>query len=394
MATVTEGISTGEQVLDPNAQASFDAILEGRGVERTPEDGDTSTDTSIAAGLSTVEPGLGREPNGQFAPATTPKDTSPAAGTDTSTEGDAAVSSDDTEVEAFLAKYGGDVNAAVKAAANQSALLGRQGQELGAERERIAKLEGMVEALIATQTAPAAPVSPLAGLSDDQVDERAQQAVESKGIVQAATEAANIAHTTGDERAYRSIMERWNVEDGFTAMDFHSDFRQWQKDQRAAAQTPAEPEAWVVDAQQTALNNTIEQSFIALATERGGKEAFAPVAAFMDKALDQMPENVAAMIASNDPEARLSGLRIVADRATLLAGAAPAAAVETTETTELPASVQRKLAGAAVATGALKPPAPRAAGTPQTKEEAVTAFKKELLETETTSVAAGLTYAK
>jgi hypothetical protein len=391
MGSIAEGLST-EPEFDVNSQAGFEKLLEGKGVEK--EEGDVSSaDTSIASGLTTVEPDQAREPDGKFAPAST-EDTSRTSAPDTSTAG-AAASTGDPEVDAFLAKYGGDVDAAIKAAANQAAVLGRQGQELGKTREEIAELRGMVTALTATR-AQEANVSPLAGLSDDQVEERASSLVENKGYAAAATEAANLAHTTGDERLYRDVFEAWQLEDPFTAVDFHSDFRNWQREQRAAAAAPeaAAEEPWVADAKQRALNNTIEQSFKTLAEERGGKEGFGPIAPFMDAALDQMPENVAAMIASNDPEARLSGLRIVADRATLLAGAsveqAPAAG---SEGNQLPPEVQRKLSGSAVATGALKPPA-RRTDTPQTKEDAVKAFKKELMETETTSVASGLTYAK
>lgn len=395
MTTVAEGLSTDGPEFDVNTPGGFEKLLEGKGVAK--EEGEESTpDTSVASGLTTVEPGQAREPDGKFAPASKPEDTS-QKGTDTSAAG-AAASTDDPELVAFLAKYNGDTDAALKAAANQAALLGRQGQELGEKRaleDKVTKLEGMVEVLTASRQAESA-VSPLAGLSDDQVEERATSLVSDKGYATAATEAANLAHTTGDERLYRDVFEAWQLEDPFTAVDFHNDFRNWQREQRTAAAAPAAvaEEPWVADARQNALNNTIEQSFQALAAERGGKEGFGPIAPFMDAALDQMPENVAAMIASTDPEARLSGLRIVADRATLLAGASvettPAAEVKGTEPSP---EVQRKLSGAAVATGALKPPAQRT-DAPQNREEAVAAFKKELMETETTSVASGLTYAK
>jgi len=389
MTSVTEGIETGPLTEDPNTVQGFAALLEGKGVERTDDDGESS-DTSIASGLTTATPDQPRGPDGKFV-STDSVQTPPVAVADTGA-GAVVTPPEDDEVAAYLARYNGDTAAALKAAANLVPRFGEQGAELGKTREELAELRGMVTALTQTRAAEQN-VSPLAGLSDDQVTERAQSLVENKGYAAAATEAANLAHTTGDERAYKAVIESWQLEDAFTAMDFHADFRQWQKDQKVAAVAPAEPEAWMVEAQQTALNNTIGQSFKELTAERGGKEAFAPIMAFMDAALDQMPENVAAMIASTDPEARLGGLRIVADRATLLAGASTAATtVETPNDGALPPAVQRKLSGSAVATGALKPPAATPSA-PQNREEAITAFKKELLETETTSVAAGLTYA-
>jgi len=389
MATVAEGLSTDGPEFDVNSQAGFEKLLEGKGVAR--EDGDQSADTSVAAGLTTVEPAApAREPEtGRFAPVQTPP--APEA-KDTSAAG-AVAPSDDPEIASFLAKYDGDVTKALKAATEQVSVIGRQGQELGKTREELAELRGMVTALTAAREAEAT-VSPLAGLSDDQVEERASSLAESKGYAAAATEAANLAHSTGDERLYKSIIDAWQLEDAFTAIDFHTDFRNWQREQRAAAAAPKETteEPWVADARQAALNNTIEQSFRTLAEERGGKDEFGKVAPFMDAALDQMPENVAAMIASSDPEARLAGLRIVADRATLLAGASTSTEAPAAETT-LPPEVQRKLSGAAVATGALKPPAQRT-DAPQNREDAIKEFKRELMETETTSVASGLTFGK
>jgi hypothetical protein len=53
-----------------------------------------------------------------------------------------AFHSDDPEVQALLARHNGDVEATLKAAANQRRLFGRQGQELGQAREHISRLEG------------------------------------------------------------------------------------------------------------------------------------------------------------------------------------------------------------------------------------------------------------
>src|SRR4051794_24955805 len=110
MTTVAEGLSTEGPEFDVNTAAGFEKLLEGKGVAK--EEGDeSSTDTNVASGLTTVEPGQAREPDGKFASAST-EDTSQKTGTDTSTAG-AAASTDDPEVTAFLAKYGGDVDAAI-----------------------------------------------------------------------------------------------------------------------------------------------------------------------------------------------------------------------------------------------------------------------------------------
>lgn len=53
--------------------------------------------------------------------------------------------SEDPVVAAFLARHGGDVDSALKAAANQHQLFGRQAYELGQHRQRIAELEAAAE---------------------------------------------------------------------------------------------------------------------------------------------------------------------------------------------------------------------------------------------------------
>ena len=53
--------------------------------------------------------------------------------------------SDDPVVQAFLARHNNDVELALKAAANQNQLLGRQGYELGQLRSRVSELEAEIE---------------------------------------------------------------------------------------------------------------------------------------------------------------------------------------------------------------------------------------------------------
>jgi hypothetical protein len=378
MANIAEGLSQKPEE-DVNSHAGFEAAMARKGVE--PEAGESSTDTSIASGLTTVEPGgqARDEDTGRFAAAPAAED-KPA---DTSTPaGEEPVVEEDPEVKAFLAKYGDDPQKALKAAVELQSTLGRQGSELGTLREQIAELRGMVAA---TQQPAAAP----AIMTDDQIEEQSSALIQSRGWQDAATAAANHEHATGDGRLYRSIFEQWNLEDPFSAQTHLADFRAWQREQSRPQAAAADP--WVEGMKaQTSVEGTLE----ALSKEVG-PEIWAHIAPKMIEALETMPKNVGEMIASNDPEARLEGARLVADRAARMAGpmaAAPAAAATTTEE-GVPASVARKLSGASVATGALRPAAAVPA-TEQSKEEAIAAFKKELLETETTNVASGLTYAK
>lgn len=376
MANTAEGLEIPAADEQVNSEAGFAAALAGKGVE--PDEGDTSTDTSVALGLETVEPGANRGPDGRFAPA---KPDTPAQPQDTSTErGASVVTSDDPAIADYLAKYGGDPEKALAAAVEAQRLIGRRDEERDTLREQVAKLTGIVETLQATATA----LPPQAVLTDEQVEERAVGLVESQGgFFQAATLAANES-ITGDARIYDSIIERWALESPIQATRFDTDFQLWKREQAAP---PSAPDPWVEE-QKTATG--MEGTILALKKELG-EETWAQVAPKMGDALDAMPPQVAAMIADNDPAIRLAGTRLVADRATLLAGAAPQ--VQEVADEGMPDSVRRKLAGASVATAGLRP-AVKAPEGQISREEAVKAFKQEIMSAETTSVASGLTYGK
>jgi hypothetical protein len=397
MANTAEGITVGdEQGLDPNDPADFEAIMAGRGVVKE-EGEETTPDRSIAAGLTTAagpeQPAAApvRDEKGRFVSnqerAAATKDTAAAAATDTSgTEtptGDFA----DPAVQEFLQKYDGNVEEALKGAANAQALIGRREERTAEMGRELAELRGLVQGLQAGRGAAAPAVQPM---SDDQVVEVAAGRIQTLGYEGAATEAANHSHTTGDDRALRTILEQWQLEAPFEAMNFLTDFKLWQREQAAAERGgESTPPAWQQSVEEQWKVSQYGAGLTALKAELGD-EAFASVAAKLDDALDQMPANVLAMIDSNDPEARDAGFRIVADRALRLAGAAPAApAAQQQQPT--PPSVERKLSGARVASGALRP-APKTPDAPTNREDAIKEFKRQIVEAPTTSIASGLTY--
>jgi hypothetical protein len=376
MANVNEGLEKAPSGEAVNTEAGFAAALAGKGVE---PDETVASDTSIASGLETAEPAEARDPaTGRFASKQTPApaDTS-QTGADTSTE---TFTSDDPEVASFLAKYGGDPAKALQAAAQAQSLLGRQGQELGSMREQIAELRGMV-----TATQQAAP-TPQA-LSDEDV----QSLVQSQGYEAAATQLVNIGLATGNMRQYDELLEQWAAMDSpIQAQRFDLDFRLWKNQQEAAAATPAgAADPWV---EQQKAASEMEATLKALASERG--DQWAAIAPHMTAAVDSMPKAVGAMLTSDDAQERLDGARLVADRAILLAGVTPVTPeVQSEADAGMPESVRRKLLGAGVATGGLRP-VQQAQGEEESREEAIKAFKRGILEAETTSVASGLTYGK
>jgi len=384
-STGMETVSPGEQV---NTEKGFAAALAGKGVE---PDKSTASDTSIAAGLETVEPAVGRGPDGKFVStkATTTQPDTPQTAEDTSTVV-TPVTSDDPEIAAFLAKYGNDPVKALKAATEAQSLIGRQGAELAQTREAMAELKGRVDALTATTQA-----APVVQMSDEDIEEAAAREITQRGFEGAATEAANLSlKMNGDERLLRSVYDQWVLEDTWAANNFLADFRAWQRSQAA---TPApQTDAWVEEQKTAAgMNETFgalmkdigKDAFDAITTVAEGQQASA-----LSQALDQQPQAVLDLVTSDKPEERLIGTRIVADRAMLLVGASaqPGQVQEVVEP-GMPDSVARKLAGASVATAGLRP-VTQAQGGEQTRDEALKDFKQQILEAETTSVASGLTY--
>jgi hypothetical protein len=301
--------------------------------------------------------------------------------TDTSGEEQTGDFADDPEIAAFLEKYDGDPVKALKGAANAQALIGRRDERTEALERELAELRGITQGLMAGRgAAPAAPA-----LSDEQVAEIAATRIETLGYEGAATEAANAAHSTGDERALATIIEQWQLESPYAAINFMADFKAWQREQAKPQPEATETPLGLSWAEEQAKVGQYGQGLLALKTELGD-EGFAAVASKLDDALDQMPPNVLAMIDSADPEARGEGFRIVADRALRLAAAAPAVATSTAQ-----AAAERKLAGARVASGALRPAA-KQPDAPTNREDAIKEFKRQIVEAPTTNIASGLTY--
>lgn len=389
MPSTTEGLTVGgDQGLDPNDAAQFAQIMEGRGVAKVEGD-ESSTDTSIAAGLTVAGPEQGqqRDPDtGRFVSnqeKNAPAQAAPAAAaTDTSgaESGDFA----DPAVQEFLQKYGGNVEEALKGAAAAQSLIGRRDDEREELRAQVARLEGQMQGLMAGGARPAA-----TPLSDEQVADVATTRIAALGFEGAATEAANVAHTTGDERPLQAILDQWGLESQYQAVNFLTDFRLWQREQAAASKQPEQP-AWMQSVEEQVAIDNIERVIRAVATERGVAEN-SPIIGQMEAALEAMPPNVLEMVGSSDPEAAAAGVRLVMDRATLMAGQAAAAAAPATQQGEPSPSVARKLAGAAVASGALRP-APAAPSAPASREDAIKEFKRQIVEAPTTNIASGLTY--
>lgn len=362
---ISDGLSFGGA--DPvSSETDFDAALAAK---FEAAGGDPLATPPDDAATEPATPQVRDPESGQFAPAS---DT-PAPGTEADT------STGDPVVEAYLAKYGGDTAAALKAAANQTDVIGRQGQELGQTRQELARLQGQVEALTATAAKPAAPA-----LSNDQVEEYAVDVAVRDGYFQGATALANEGWTNGDERAYDTLIRNWALEDPIAATRFDGGFQAWKREQNAPAPTAPATDPRLERVLDEQGVNDMVQTLDVVAKERG--DTWAGIAPFMDAALEQVHPSVLALIASGSAEDKLAGTRMIADKAQLLA----LSGVQTPEQIAAAAAVERKRAGAAVATGSLRP-AGEQQGAPTTKEEAIAALKADILASGGMSTESGLT---
>jgi hypothetical protein len=112
---------------------------------------------------------------------------------------------DDPAVEAYLEKYGGDIGQALKGAANQTDLVGRQGLEVGELRN---KLDQLTQFLL-TERQNQAPVSQGPSI-DSLIDEQGPAA------------AAQAAYERGDPDGLGRAVSAWKDEDEYGAAVFVS----------------------------------------------------------------------------------------------------------------------------------------------------------------------------
>lgn len=358
MADVSSGLVVGgEAPADP-----FEAALEAKGVTG----GGSSATSSVADGLT-------------FGPQTP----EPVVETDTSgdvttddPEGEDAPLHDDPEVAAYLEKFGGDADKALRAAIEASKTIGRQGSELGELRQTVAKLEGVVETI---QARPE-PAAPAATLTREQID----QSIEEYGGLQLATWAANNAPHLVD-----SVLEAWGQDEAFAAMKFDREYQTWKATAEAAKATPSDPsktEAYVAQ--------EIEAKAMVKAMETVAKDfpEFDNFAEFLTPALEASPKIIQAGVLSEDEQTKHDSLKIVFERAEKLHQASLTQDAKAAQDAKRTAGKE----AARVIKGQAGVPAPKspAKGEPGSDEEGIAAFKRSILAAETTSVADGLTYGK
>jgi hypothetical protein len=352
------GLTQGDEV----AADAFEAALEAKGIEG----GGSSGTLSVAASIVEAD-----------------KPESAAAG---SSEREAVTTSedeadeplhDDPEIAALLKKHDGDVNKALREAAEAQKLIGKQGQELGelrAVREQVAELRGRIEQQ-AAQTPTVAPTI----LSETQIDELADQ----HGFWEVAKWAANNSPGSVD-----AILAKWQEIEPVFATRFDRQYQEWLAQQASAKTGSAKDET----AEYVANRKAEEALSDAMASVAGDFTDYEDFKEYIPLALESVPKHVAAAIISTDPEVKAEGIKDLYERAQRLS-AVEAGKAATKEAAEASAAGKQRARVIQGQSGVQ--PTPKApAGEQESREAVVDAFKKSILGAETTSVRDGLTYAK
>jgi hypothetical protein len=368
--SVTEGL----EVQGVSAPDAFAAALEAKGVIGAAEGG-SSSGVSVADGLvfgpsegSTEAPAAATEPTGETA-------------TEESTE--TTPLEVDPDVAAYLARFQGDPDKALKAAVEADKMIGRQGNELGTLKSQVDQLSGRLEQLAATPPAPASVVQ----LDAEQID----TGILEYGGTAYATRVANEAPQYLD-----AVLARWGEDEPYNALVFRQEYVEWQaaNARAAAAGTPVAP-----DARAQHVDQQIEtQRMEAVLTEMSAEPAFAPTFdAFKDYllvALEQSEPFIQAGVASDDINIQRQAVRTVFKEAQVLATKDLATKASPATASKAAAS---KLAATVITGQLIDPAAPKAAsqgGGDADSAEALAQFKSMILGAPSTSVKDGLVVGK
>lgn len=384
MSNLADGIEEGGAAPDEsvNSQSGFDAALAELAGAELPEGYKPSEGFSLSEGLSTEEPAApNRDPEtGQFVSPATPAEeqATPPAG-----EEEAAPQPlhEDADIAAFLEKYDGDAEKALKAAAELASFSGRQSNEIGELRSQLAKLEGRFEERDSrtTQQDDHYPV-----VTEDVLEQIEDDIAKRGGATVMANVVENYPHLIDqtlnlwletrdpEANAYQARYEAYKVLQEFGQPDAQS--------------APAQADPYLEQVKQERMAaDAANAVFAHIPAEQ--RDALKP---HISAALSDLPEDIAAGLF--DPAKREAYSKVVADvaRSRFATEASTAATNDARETTNA-----AKAAAARVATGSLRPAqTPEGEGDTPSREEITQRFHKALLETPTASISEGLTFGK
>lgn len=385
MADVQSGLS-GDDFTDVNSDAGFmAAVAKSAGVEVAEGQLEQieSRSTSVADGLTeTIEESVrARDEKGRFTP-----EAPPAAAEGEAPSGAQGVGLD-PEISNYVTRHGGDANAALAAALKEAreaqSLIGRQGNDLGAERrarqelaEKVARLEGAVMAQRPPERLPI--------VNTDEIEAVETMVAERGGHVA-------MQYILGDNvnrpDLIDHVLKAWELDEPVAAAGWNARYQtHLAHAELRESQAETAPVAVAADNAVADLAQSLDMVKASMPVGEWElvRERLTPLLDDPDT-----PAVIKTAVVSPDADTQVQGLTglVKIAKARAIAEVADRAAAEHAEK-----SRQAKLS-AGVATGSLRPvPEPAAEGGAQTREQAVAAFRNALLSTETTSVRDGLTF--
>lgn len=353
MPNVNGGIEEGAAPAgDP-----FAAALEAKGITGG---GGSGNDLSVAGGLTFGD--------SKEAPAVVDGNAS-----DDTDEGEQSDLHEDPDVAAYLARFQGDPDKALKAAVEAQKLIGRQGNENGELKAQLAKLEGRLDQIALT---PATPQPQWQMMGRDGIDEAFANDLPGNVVSWAVNAGAPDAQI-------ESILKVWGEDDAYSALQMRQEWMAW-KAGVAAASKPAP----VVDNDTAAYvktqreNERMEASMASVASEFEGVSDFQE---YLFRAMEESPKLVKAGLVSADNDEQKDALRLVFGKARDIA------ANEIAKQNRATQSVTSKQKARVLQGSGGTPAKPIAEGD---KSEAMASFKASIMEAPNTSVASGLTFGK
>jgi len=371
--------------IDPNTEAGFyESLAKSAGIEIDPAAllSEGLQDTSIEAGLEVPESAQQpRGEGGRFAPkepvAAEPE--TPAEEAAPPSEGE-----EDDPLAALIEQHGGDAKAALAAVAaerdNAQSLIGKQGQELGELRAAQAAREAAREEV--ERLVPQTPAQPTALVTEAQLREAieagedpAQQAV---GVMSWVIDNA--------PDMVEDVERIWGEFDPFAALAFRQDRLRFEAEKEAAEKQPPandDTATWV----QT--KRTQEDIGVALQAARQGitDEEWEGLKPLVLEELNAAPQYEKDAINTGDVKTKAEAFGYIVARAR---GKVTSEATKTAAEQAAAEALGAKQAATVVHAGAERRDEP--AGTGGEEESVSKKLQRALLETETTSVAEGLTY--
>lgn len=363
MPDVKDGIETGAlEATDP-----FVAAMEEKGIKGG---GGSGASLRVSDGLSF---------GSKEAPADTVDTAAEVIDDEEEAESDEVPLHEDPDIAAYLSRFDGDADKALKAAVEAQKMIGRQGNELGDMKRDLAEMKGRLDQAAVTPAVPTPPVS-WQNLTKTDIEDALLDNDPSAFIT-------NAINTGAPDAQIERMFSTWGEDDQYSALALRQNWLMWKAQEAAVPAKPEKVEPSVTDTyvQQKLEAERMDAAMVEVAKDYTDVDTFNK---YLTAALEASPRIVQKGVLSLDDTEQKEALHFVFDRARAIAAA------DATRKTD--ADTTKKGAAKVITGSGGTPPAPNQnlsdAAEKRKNEEAT--LKRMLLEDSSTSVHNGLTYGK